>query len=97
MPIIRSLSFYPAVLLGGLLLFMLRVLGWFCLIGFLLIGVLRLAGELEVSWLIVASVGAGAIMALALADLLIEFLAGLNLAGQERRSGSGAPTAKCRY
>ena len=82
--LIKSLAFYPVVLVGGLILAVLRVLGWFCLVGCVLIGVFWLAGELIISGWIVASVGVGGVIALTAADLFTEFLACLNLAGRGR-------------
>ncbi len=82
--VIKSLSFYPVVLVGGLILAVLRVLGWCCLFSCLLIGVLWLSGEVIISGWIVAAVSVGGVIALIAADLFTEFLGFLNLAGRGR-------------
>ncbi len=76
---LKSLSYYPVTLVGGVFLLIARVLGRFCLFGFLVTGILWLAGELEVSRWIVASLGGAGIGSLLFADLFTRFLVGLKL------------------
>lgn len=77
--IIKALSFYPVVMVGGISLLVLRVVGWSCLAGCLLTGVYRGLGEFDVSWSIVGALGLGGMVALVGADLLLKSLDSLKL------------------
>ena len=66
--LVKILSYYPIVLISGILLFVARVFGWGCLVAFLLFGGFKLAGELDVNGLSVATVLGVGVLTLVLAD-----------------------------
>lgn len=85
--LIRILSYYPVVLISGVLLIVARVFGWGCLLAFLLFGGFKLAGTLEVSgWTVAALLGAG-VLALLLANAYVALLSRLGIGDDELVGG----------
>lgn len=77
--------YYPVMLISSFLLLVARLFGWGCFFAFLLVGGLKLAGEVEVSGLIVISLAGAGSAALMFADRFVKFLVWIDLAGDGRQ------------
>ena len=82
--LVKSLLFYPMRVLGGLFIFVGKILGSFFALGFVVIGVLKLAGELDVAWWIVAACGVAGTLSFALTELYLQLLLKLQSTGRDR-------------
>lgn len=85
--LIQILSYYPVVLVSGILLLVARAFGWGCLVAFLLFGGFELSGELEVSsWSMAALLGGG-VLTLLLANGYVALLSRLGIGDSELVGG----------
>lgn len=76
--VLRSFAYYPAHVIGVVLLVLGYVASWFCFLSVLLFGVLMLAGEFPERWGVVAGLGiTGAVIRL-LMEVTVRVLAVLS-------------------
>ncbi len=78
MRLLKSLLFYPLLWLRGLVLLAGKVMSGFFMLGFLLVGGFKLAGELEVSWWVVTFYGVAGVVVFTLGELYDQLLLRLN-------------------
>ncbi len=83
MRFLKSLLFYPLLWLRGLVLLVGKLMSGFFMLGFLLVGGFKFAGELEVSGWIVAFYAVAGVVVFTLVELYDQLLLRLNPTGYD--------------
>jgi len=81
MRLLKTVLFYALLWLRGVVLLVGKVLSGGCLLGFLLVGGFKLAGELDVRWWIVAFYGVAGLAVFTLVEFYDQLLLRLNPTG----------------